>query len=856
MLKKSCLFVMACFSVALAVMGQPLRQKLNFNSDWKFRLGDQPGAALTTYNDSGWNAVGLPHSFSMPYFMSSDFYIGYGWYRKHFNVPYQGRRSFLEFEGVFQEAEIFVNGRKVGNHQGGYTGFSLDITGAVQPGDNIIAVRVNNTWNPRLAPRAGEHVFSGGIYRDVYLVVTDQVHVAWYGTFVSTPKATATAAVVNIKTEIKNDVANACAIHLKTKLFDPNGKLVATLSSQKIIEAGVTGVIEQTSAQLMNPQRWDPEHPFLYRAVSIVTDGKRTCDTYETSFGIRSIEWTADKGFFLNGNHVYLKGANVHQDHAGWGDAVTNAGFFRDVRLVKEAGFNFIRGSHYPRDPSFTAACDQLGVLFWSENAFWGIGGFARTPEGYWNSSAYPTIASDRPEFDASVLQQLSEMIRIFRNHPSVITWSMSNEPFFTSPAAITPMRTLLKKAVELAHTLDATRPAAIGGAQRPLDESRIDQIGDIAGYNGDGASVPIFQRPGVASVVSEYGSTSADRPGKYEPGWGDLEKSKGEAVYDWRSGQAIWCAFDHGSIAGMRLGKMGIIDYFRIPKRAWYWYRNAYKNIPPPAWPEPGIPAKLRLEADKLTPVKTDGTDDVHLLVTVLDANNKPVSNTPPVELRIESGPGEFPTGTAIRFDAQTDIRIQDGQAAIECRSFYAGKTVIHATSPGLEPAVVQIRFEGPVAYVQGKTPAVKPRVYVKFTKKAKPGIAQLFGRDNPTFASSADALHPAGYAADGKAATWWQPLINDTKPSWTLDTEKRLSLSEITIHFPSEAVYRYKVEVSENRQSWKLAGDHMQNQVKELSRKWHVPDGTIGSAVRIVFENAGEARISEVEVTGVVVE
>ncbi len=160
-------------------------------------------------------------------------------------------------------------------------------------------------------------------------------------------------------------------------------------------------------------------------------------------------------------------------------------------------------------------------MLFWAENAFWGIGG--HKGDGYWNASAYPVNESDRAEFENSVKAQLKELIRIHRNHPSIIVWSMSNEPFFTAPETIDPMRKLLEETVKLSKQLDPTRPAAVGGAQRPLGEKRIDKLGDIAGYNGDGSYIPEFQQPGMPTVVSEYGSTTADRPGEYDPGWGDL---------------------------------------------------------------------------------------------------------------------------------------------------------------------------------------------------------------------------------------------------------------------------------------------------------------------------------------------
>jgi beta-galactosidase len=832
------------------------RSKLNFNRDWKFQLGDYQGAENPGFKDDQWQSIGLPHSFSIPYFLSPDFYVGYGWYRKHFVVPagYKNKKFSLEFEAAFQQAEVFVNHKKVGEHIGGYTGFSVDISSVTKEGDNVVAVRVNNLWNPGLAPRAGEHVFSGGIYRDVFLVITNPVHVDWYGTFITTPIVSEKTATVTVKTEIRNDAKEDQVVIVKTEIIDPSGKPVANFLSSKKMSAQSVDIIDQTSKPLLNPKLWHPDHPYLYTAVTTLLVNNKVTDKYRTTFGIRSIQWTADKGFFLNGKHLYLRGANLHQDHAGWGDAVTNAGFYRDVQMIKDAGFNFIRGSHYPHDPAFAEACDRLGVLFWSENTFWGIGGSDKTPEGYWNSSAYPTMSKDTASFATSLKQQLREMIRINRNSPSIIVWSMSNEPFFSAPQVISPMRNLLKQLVVYSHQLDPSRAAAIGGAQRPLDSTRIDILGDVAGYNGDGSTISVFQKPGVPSMVSEYGSTTAERPGNYEPGWGDMARDSGKAIHAWRSGQAIWCAFDHGSIAGSNLGKMGIVDYFRIPKRAWYWYRNAYAHVPPPEWPQPGTPARLQLKADRSS-ASTDGTEDIKLLVTVLDAEGKAISNNSPVELRVVSGPGEFPTGPSIKFEAGSDIRILDGQAAIELRSWYAGRSVIRATSPGLQPAEVTIDFTGVLPYKEGTTPRAVLRPYVRYNKKSQQNMPQLFGRNNPTFASSTDLQHPAGYAADGNPKTWWQPNLEDINPSWILDTEKRLSVSEINISFPEEAIYRYKVEISDNRQEWKTIMDLTNNQQKETAKQIKVPD-LAGRVIRISFDHAVNARLAEVDVTGKVLD
>ena len=316
-------------------------------------------------------------------------------------------------------------------------------------------------------------------------------------------------------------------------------------------------------------------------------------------------------------------------------------------------------------------------------------------------------------------------MIRIHRNHPSIVAWSMCNEPFFTAGNTITPMRTLLMKQVSLTHQLDSTRPAGIGGAQRPTDSTRIDMLGDVAGYNGDGATLSVFQNPGIASVVNEYGSVTAVRPGNYDPGWGNLSSQLTNGFpteFTWRSGQAAWCMFDHGSIKGTSLEQMGIVDYFRIPKRAWYWYRNAYANVPPPTWPTSGTPAGLQLTASTTTLTAVDGTQDALVNVTVVDANGKAINNTVPVTLTVTSGPGEFPTGPSITFtppstnNAQSDIAILDGQAAIEFRTYYSGTSVITATSPGLKGATVTISSQGNPAYVPGTTPQAPTRMYSRY--------------------------------------------------------------------------------------------------------------------------------------------
>lgn len=701
------------------------REVKTINAGWQFRLGDDGMA------DEGWQSVGLPHSFSLPYFMSKDFYVGYGWYRKTIKLTKKDIAQYvaLEFDGVFQEAEVFVNSKKAGSHVGGYTGFEIDITPYAIVGDNEIKVRVNNLWKPTVAPRGGEHTFSGGIYRNVRLVKKSKAHIAWYGTRITTPTLESNAGKSSIvRTEVELEGLSREHDYSVEIAVSHNGKELAC-SRQPL---GGTSVVTVETAEISSLTLWSPSSPNLYTLTARLYRGKKMIDEASR----------------------------------------------RDVRMMKECGFDMIRGSHYPHSPAFSDECDRQGMLLWQEAPFWGTGGEKK--DGSWTAGAYPGNKEHEADFEQSALQQLEEMIRIHRNHPSIFVWSMSNEPFFTGWGTMEGVKRMLRLMVDKAHQLDPTRKAAVGGAQRPLGNDRIDLIGDVAGYNGDGANIADFQQPDVPSVVSEYGSTTAVRPGKYVPGWGDLARNEGYKGRPWRSGQAIWCGFDHGSIFGDALGRMGIVDYFRLPKRSWYWYRNEYAHIAPPEWPAEGTPAALKLEAimpdgGKSKTIKTDGTEDVQLIVTVLDADGKPLSNSPDVTLSIVSGPGEFPTGRSITFSKDSDIQILDGKAAIAMRAYQQGKTVVEASSDGLQSARIELSFVGGEKYRPSDDIPARP--YIRYVADDE-GKIQSFGKDNPTFATSSAEGHSAGMAADGNKETYWMGQGN-----LTLDTERSISLREVIL-------------------------------------------------------------------------
>ena len=830
------------------------RTRINFNADWRFKLGTVENGQAADLNDAGWEPVGLPHSFSMPYFRAAHFYTGDGWYRKTLTLPRlpADRRLALEFEGAFQDARVYVNGVEVGHHRGGYTGFPVDITKALHPGRNLIAVRVNNDWQATLAPRAGEHVFSGGLYRDVWLVASDAVHVPWTGTRVTTPELSAASGKVAVETEVRNDNAARVEMVVQTRIVDDRGRAVATLPDTRVsVDPGAMLVAKQLSAPIARPRLWSPETPALYRAVTTLRVAGRERDRFETEFGFRWFEWTADRGFFLNGKHRYFKGANVHQDQAGWGDAVSNGAIERDVRMIKDAGFDFIRGSHYPHDPHFADATDKLGMLFLSEAPFWGTASFNHP----WGASAYPTEVADRAGFDASAKQQLAEMIRINRNHPSIVVWGMDNEVFFTKKETLPEVRRLLKDMVALSHELDPTRPAAIDGAQR----GEIDKLGDVVGYNGDGAS--LFPNPGIPNFVAEYGVTMADRPGDYAPGWDDLpntvgaDKTKeGSWRLPWRSGEVIWAGFDHGSIAGKRFGGMGMIDYFRLPKRQYYWYRNAYAHVPPPVWPVAGTPAALRITTSAPTIARADGTDDVQVIVSVVDAAGRRLSNSPPVRLAIESGPGELPTGRTIDFASDSDIVIRDGEAAITMRSWQAGVTRLRATSAGLKDAVTTVRTLSGPAFVTGKTPLAAARPYTAFVPPLRelPGDT-LFGLSNPTFASTSAPGHSSRLANDGNPATFWAPTAEDAEKTITIDMERFVEVHRLTLTFPQPGPYGFVAEVQDRQGNWQKLVEQIEGQETSQTRTIDT-DANQGRNVRIRLRvPAGMvAGLAEVQITG----
>lgn len=757
-----------------------MREYRLLNNNWKFTYGDKVGASPDEINR--WQDIGLPHSFGIPYFMEKEFYLGYGTYSKWFELSKEDckKRILLKFFGAFQKAVVVLNGKQIGEHRGGYTPFLVELTGNIRPGQNHLIVCVDNLWDATLAPRGGEHQFNGGIYRDMQLILTAYDYIEEDGVFVQTTQLKKEKdswhAELKIGTQVhaseKSDLFEFDSMMLETCICE--GKEVLARSVEPLV-MGNSEICQSISLTGITP--WSPDTPKLYIVVSRVLCNGIECDCVRTSVGIRTVRFDKDEGFFLNGEHFSILGANVHQDHAGWADAVTRSGIRRDIQMIKECGMNTIRGSHYPHHPYFAQVCDEKGILFWSEMCFWGTGGDKQ--EGYWTASAYPPNESDQTAFEKSCLDQLEEMICTQRNHPSIICWSMCNEVFFTDAPVKDKAKELIRKMVERSHELDPSRPAAVGGAQR----DGFDVLGDLAGYNGDGAA--LYHDPGFPSLVSEYGSSIETRPGKFEPRFTDGT----EIDYPWRSGKILWCGFHHGSIFD-GMGSMGMIDYYRLPLACWYWYREhlAGKSAPKPK--KEGTPFQIRLSSD-VNRFRANGQEDAWICAELLDQEGNPISNEIELTFTVEKGDGIFLTGKTITFSPEKKNML-DGLAAIEFRSWYGGENVICATADGVKSAKICIFADGEP---KPKNTVLNPMLPPPYTVgEPKPKERYDEAKRHPVFADSFEIGHEPYFVTAEEEGSWMPKMSDSSKHlseqmHWVMvDLEGVRRINQLEVSFEDE--------------------------------------------------------------------
>lgn len=387
----------------------------SINTGWKF----YKGAANVSTNTAAWEAVTIPHSWNTQDVNDEipGYYRGPGWYFKKIFIPsdWSGKKVYLEFEGVNQYTEVYVNGEKAGSHVGGYSTFHLDITKLVKyerGGINELRIKVDNSYNDDIPPLTADFTFFGGIYRDIYLSAINSTHFSMdnygsKGVFISTPEVSEKKAQVKVRGSLTG--GSTRTVIITTTIKDQQGRFIAEQQSE--VKAGKAAAFEHNFSSIANPTLWSIEKPHLYSVTSTIKDAKTgiTLDGLVQPLGFRWFKFDPDKGFFLNGKPVKLVGASRHQDFKDMGNALPDAMQVRDVKLLKEMGGNFLRIAHYPQDKSVLEACDRLGIL---------------------TSVEIPivnTITESEAFSDNSRNMQI-EMIRQNFNHPSIVIWAYMNE--------------------------------------------------------------------------------------------------------------------------------------------------------------------------------------------------------------------------------------------------------------------------------------------------------------------------------------------------------------------------------------------------------------------------------------------
>ena len=348
--------------------------KIPFDFDWRFALGHYPGAEQPGFNDSDWRLLDVPHDFSIEHPFDSTHptaggggyaYSGIGWYRKNFvtDPDYSEKKVWVLFDGVYRNSKVWINGYYLGNWPYGYSSFYYDLTPYLNPvgQNNVIAVKVNTSEQPNSRWYTGS-----GIYRHVWLVAKNKLHINQWGVFARTAQASANEAMVDISIELNNDLDTDQSCTVVTKFIDSYGKQVAKSETEVEVRTGQQQKIEQ-SIQLNNPELWSIEQPYLYHLQVEVISGGKLIDSYSTPFGIRTFHFDPNKGFFLNGKHVKLKGVNNHHDGGPLGAAVLDHTHKRQLDILKEMGCNAIRMSHNPPSPELLAYTDRMGFVVINE---------------------------------------------------------------------------------------------------------------------------------------------------------------------------------------------------------------------------------------------------------------------------------------------------------------------------------------------------------------------------------------------------------------------------------------------------------------------------------------------------------
>lgn len=649
---------------------QPVRERLLMDEGWRFALGHAndsardfdadpagtafsyftkagrgEGAASEKFDDSGWRTLDLPHDWvvELPFDSRGSHSHGYkavgkvfpensvGWYRRRFDLPKEdlGCRIGVEFDGVFRDSQVWVNGFYLGRESSGYTSFAYDMSDYLNyGGENVIVVRADASLEE------GWFYEGAGIYRHVWLTKTSSLHVAHWGTFVSTEVSDGSADVT-ARITVKNDGPTDAAFEICNEVVDASG--------QPIASSNVTGASLQPGAtaefpsviKVSNPKLWDLETPYMHKLVTTISENGKVVDRYETPFGIRTIKWTADQGFFLNGKHVEIKGTNNHQDHAGVGSAMSDSLNYERIRILKGMGVNAYRTSHNPPTPEMLDACDKLGMLVLDENRETGI--------------------------NPQQLDGVRDMILRDRNHPSVILWSVGNEEWAIEGNEKGAMVTRTMQ--NYARQLDPTRPStvAISGGWGVGSSSTTEVMGfnyfnhgNTDEYHAKFPNVPTAGTEESASY-STRGIYFEDRAHCYLTEY-DIhtdvwftharESIKHYKDRPWAAGQFRWTGFDYrGEPAPFGWpaisSQFGAMDTCGFPKDVYYLYKAWWGGEPLlhifPHWNWQGR------EGQEITVWAYGNCEEVELFLSGQSLGRQPMPKYGNCEWKVKYAPGKL---------------------------------------------------------------------------------------------------------------------------------------------------------------------------------------------------------------------
>ncbi|WP_460547720.1 beta-galactosidase GalB [Hymenobacter daeguensis] len=607
------------------------RQDILLTDGWKFSKGEMPEAARPGFDDAKWPTVSVPHDWAIsgPFDGNNDLqkvkieqnneaqatqksgrtgglpFIGTGWYRRKLVVPEfgPGKRVVLLFDGAMSDAQIYLNGQEAGAWPYGYNSFSVDITRLLQPGgDNLLAVRLRNQ------PEASRWYPGAGLYRNVHLIVTDDVAVPVWGSYVTTPEITPEFAKVKLRTKVATPGNAFQPLRLETEIRDASGKVMATTSTTLLPTDGQE--FEQNLV-VPTPQLWSPETPTLYTATSSLFMGSELRDEYRTRFGIRSFKFEAGKGFSLNGKTRKFKGVCNHHDLGPLGAAINKAALRRQLTLLKDMGCDAIRTSHNMPAPELVELCDEMGFMLMVESFDeW------KTPKVKNGYSQY---------FDQWAEKDLVNMVHHYRNNPSVIMWSIGNEvPDQSAPGG----GKIARRLQDIVHREDPTRPVTAGMDRIDAAiNNNFASVLDIAGFNykpaqyekaNDKLPQGFILGTETASTVSSRGVYKFPVEKAKQKQYPDNQSSSYDLEYcSWSQipdeefvkqddlgfviGEFVWTGFDY-------LGEptpydekwpshssyFGILDLVGLPKDRYYLYRARWNTTAPtvhllPHWTWPG---------------------------------------------------------------------------------------------------------------------------------------------------------------------------------------------------------------------------------------------------------------------------